>query len=45
MAYAYAQNNGSLHQRMQMDTMELEILFHSNSVMNEQIVYHQTTNI
>ncbi|MDP9078577.1 MAG: DUF5712 family protein [Bacteroidota bacterium] len=45
MAYANAQNNGSLHERMQMDTLELEILFPSNSVLNEEIVYDQATNI
>jgi len=45
MAYANAQKNGSLDERLQMDTRELEIPLASNGVLREEIVNHQATNI
>jgi hypothetical protein len=45
MAYANAQKNGSLYDRLQMVPLELEIPLPSNSVANEETVYHQVTNM
>lgn len=43
MAYANAQKNGSLVERLQMDTLELEIPFPPNSILTEEIVHPQAT--
>ena len=45
MAYANAKKNGSLDERLQMATLEREVPFPSYGVPNEEIVYHQATNI
>ena len=45
MAYANAQKNGSLHERLQMGALELEIPLSLDGVLQEEIVNHQATNI
>jgi hypothetical protein len=45
MAYANAQKNGSLHERLQMVQLELEIPLPSDDAPQEEIVDHQATNI
>lgn len=45
LAYANIKKNGNLHERLQMDMLELETPVPSNSVLNEEIAFHQATNI
>ena len=45
MAYANAQKNGSLHDRLQMNTLELELPLPSDGVLKEEIVNHPATDI
>jgi hypothetical protein len=45
MAYANAQKNGSLYDRLQLDTLQLEIPLFSDGAPNEEIVQHEATNI
>lgn len=44
MEYANTKKNGSLHERLQMDTLELEIPLALDSVLQEEIVNDQTTD-
>ena len=45
MAYANARKNGSLDERLQMDTLELEIPLASDGVLQEKIANHQASDI
>jgi len=45
MAYANIQKNGSLDERMRMDTRKPEIPLASDGVLREEIVNHQANNI
>jgi hypothetical protein len=45
MAYANNQKNGSLHERMQMDTVEMETALPLDSAPTDEIIDHQATNI
>ena len=45
MAYANAQKNGSLHERLQMDTVELEVPHLLDGVRKAEIVNHPATDI
>ncbi|MDP9079305.1 MAG: DUF5712 family protein [Bacteroidota bacterium] len=45
MAYANAQKNGSLYERLKIDTLELEIPIPSDHVPKEEIVNHQAIDI
>ena len=44
MAYANTKKNGSLHERLQMDTLELEIPPALDGVLQEEIVNDQATD-
>jgi len=45
MASANAKKNGSLHERLQTDTLELEITFPSNGMPEDEILNHPATDI